>query len=274
MPTPTIILVHGAFADASSWTAVYDELKGDGLPIIAAAGPLRGVDLRRRIPQVRPRPSRGRHRPGRPLVRWCRDHVAGAHERVKALVYIAGYAPEEGETLGQLQGRFPDSPLAAVLQFTPLADGGTDVTVDPQASPRSSPPTSQPSRRTSWPSPSVRSRRRCSRNRPGRVVEDDTVLRPHPDGRQDDQPRRPPLRLRAGRHEDHRSRWRVARRRAVTAGGRRWLHPPGGCRRLDPDADDAAHRPTGRPARDAVLTTIGDALRSPWCRRRRPAPRR
>jgi hypothetical protein len=53
----------------------------------------------------------------------------------KSLVYLSGYALEVGESLGELQGRFPDSPLAAALVYTPFPiDGstetGTDVSVD------------------------------------------------------------------------------------------------------------------------------------------------
>ena len=50
--------------------------------------------------------------------------AAGNHEKVAALVYVAGYALDEGETLGELQGRFPDSPLAANLRYTPFPVGG------------------------------------------------------------------------------------------------------------------------------------------------------
>jgi pimeloyl-ACP methyl ester carboxylesterase len=45
MANPTIILVHGAFADASSWSRLYAELAGDGLTIKAPPNPLRGVTV-------------------------------------------------------------------------------------------------------------------------------------------------------------------------------------------------------------------------------------
>jgi pimeloyl-ACP methyl ester carboxylesterase len=65
--------------------------------------------------------------------------AAGNHEKVAALVYVNGYALDEGETLGELQGRFPDSPLAANLRYTPFpvagGEPGTDVSVDPEAFP-------------------------------------------------------------------------------------------------------------------------------------------
>ncbi len=61
--------------------------------------------------------------------------TAGLHDKVAALVYVAGYAPDEGESVGQLQGRFPDSPLAEHLRFAPTPGGGTDVSVDPASFP-------------------------------------------------------------------------------------------------------------------------------------------
>ena len=42
MPSPAIVLVHGAFADASSWRPVFDRLAGDGHPVLAPPNPLRG----------------------------------------------------------------------------------------------------------------------------------------------------------------------------------------------------------------------------------------
>src|SRR5258708_35180220 len=42
-PKPTVVLVHGAFADASTWTTVIDQLQKDGFPVIAPANPLRGA---------------------------------------------------------------------------------------------------------------------------------------------------------------------------------------------------------------------------------------
>nr|WP_315985298.1 alpha/beta hydrolase [Microbacterium sp. 4-7] len=66
--------------------------------------------------------------------------VAGAADNVVGLVYLSGYALEEGESLGQLQGGFPDSELAANLVYTPFpnpgAEDGTDVSVKVEAFPQ------------------------------------------------------------------------------------------------------------------------------------------
>jgi len=130
MTSPTIVLVHGAFADASSWSATYNELKGDGLPVFAPAGPLRSpasdaAYLTSFLDQVDGDVVLVGHSYGGAVIT-----IAGHHAKVKALVYVAAYALDEGESLGQLQGGFPDSALATALTFAPLPDGGTDVSVD------------------------------------------------------------------------------------------------------------------------------------------------
>jgi pimeloyl-ACP methyl ester carboxylesterase len=133
--SPTIVLVHGAFADASSWTAVYDELKGDGLTVIAPPNPLRGVAYDAAytasvVDQIDGPVLLVGHSYGGAVIT-----VAGDSDKVVGLVYIAAYALDQGESLGQLQGRFPDSALAANLTFAPFpipgADAGTDVSVEP-----------------------------------------------------------------------------------------------------------------------------------------------
>jgi pimeloyl-ACP methyl ester carboxylesterase len=60
--------------------------------------------------------------------------TAGRHDKVAALVYVAAYAPDEGESLGALGGRFADPPLAANLAFAPVP-GGLDVSIAPDAFP-------------------------------------------------------------------------------------------------------------------------------------------
>jgi pimeloyl-ACP methyl ester carboxylesterase len=137
--SPTIVLVHGAFADASSWSAVYDELQGDGYAIVAPPVPLRGVAsdaayLSSVLDQINGPVLLVGHSYGGAVIT-----IAGARDQVVGLVYVAAYALDEGESLGELQGRFPDSALAANLKFAPFpiegAEDGTDVSVDPAAFP-------------------------------------------------------------------------------------------------------------------------------------------
>lgn len=132
---PTVVLVHGAFADASSFAPVIPRLLADGLKAVAPAVPNRS--LLGDSPYIA---SVIRNIPG-PVVLVGHSYggavitVAGAEDNVRALVYLAGYALDEGETLTELQGRYPDSDLAEALVYTPFpVDGsdkpGTDVTVE------------------------------------------------------------------------------------------------------------------------------------------------
>ncbi|MET9435728.1 alpha/beta hydrolase [Streptomyces sp. NPDC006551] len=138
--SPTVVLVHGAFADASSFARVVPELLARGLGVVAPAVPNRSL-----LGDAAYIASIVRQIPG-PVVLVGHSYggavitVAGAEDNVRALVYLAGYALEEGESLGELQGGFPDSDLAAALVLTPFpVEGsdspGTDVSVLPDRFP-------------------------------------------------------------------------------------------------------------------------------------------
>ncbi|MCX5401876.1 alpha/beta fold hydrolase [Streptomyces sp. NBC_00102] len=143
MPTsdsPTVVLVHGAFADASSFARLIPELTERGLDVVAPAVPNRSLigDSAYIASVVRgiagPVVLVGHSYGGAVIT------VAGEEENVKGLVYLAGYALEEGESLGELQGRFPDSDLASALVYTPFPvegsdEPGTDVSVLPESFP-------------------------------------------------------------------------------------------------------------------------------------------
>ncbi|MFD3570657.1 alpha/beta fold hydrolase [Streptomyces sp. NPDC058667] len=138
--TPTVVLVHGAFADASSFARVIPELTAAGLKAVAPAVPNRSlVDDAAYIASVI-RAVDG------PVILVGHSYggavitLAGTEDNVRALVYLAGYALEEGESLGELQGRFPDSGLADALVRTPFpvagsTETGTDVSVEPDRFP-------------------------------------------------------------------------------------------------------------------------------------------
>jgi pimeloyl-ACP methyl ester carboxylesterase len=132
MANPTILLVHGAFGDASSWRPVFDRLHDDGHTVIAAATPLRGVAadaayLSAVIDQIDGPVVLAGHSYGGSVIT-----VAGAAEKVVGLVYVAGFAPDEGETIADLQRRFPSLAMGNFLQPTPLPDGAVELTVDPR----------------------------------------------------------------------------------------------------------------------------------------------
>ncbi|GLQ91123.1 alpha/beta fold hydrolase [Dyella acidisoli] len=129
MHKPTIVLVHGAFADASSWNGVVKILQKDGYFVIAAANPLRGVkndgayiaslvaDLKEPVVLVG-------HSYGGNVI----TDAANGHSNVKALVYVSAFAPDSGETVAELAGKFPGSTLGkALAPPAELGDGGKDL---------------------------------------------------------------------------------------------------------------------------------------------------
>jgi len=123
---PTVVLVHGAFADGSSWNGVIAKLKKDGYPVIAVANPLRGVksdgDYVRRIvagldqPVVLVGHSYGGH---------VISDAASPKGNVKALVFVSAFAPEKGESAAALSGKFPGSTLAPTLGVPVSLESGT-----------------------------------------------------------------------------------------------------------------------------------------------------
>ncbi|MGW2341590.1 alpha/beta fold hydrolase [Streptomyces sp. NPDC001661] len=114
--TPTVVLVHGAFADGSSWSGVIAELQAHDVPVVAVSNPLRSVAsdaayVASVAAQIDGPVVLVGHSYGGALIT-----VAGAAENVVGLVYVAAYVPEEGESLGELQGRYPLSPLVSNLK--------------------------------------------------------------------------------------------------------------------------------------------------------------
>jgi pimeloyl-ACP methyl ester carboxylesterase len=131
---PTIILVHGAFADNMSWNAVIAELEADGYTVIAAANPLRGVASDAAAISAIVRSIRGQvilvgHSYGGPVI----TAAANGNGNVKALVYVAGFVPDAGESSASLSTIFPGSTLARALA-PPIAlpDGGQDLYIRPE----------------------------------------------------------------------------------------------------------------------------------------------
>jgi pimeloyl-ACP methyl ester carboxylesterase len=130
-PKPTVVLVHGAFADASGWTGVVQRLHERGFTVIAPANPLRGV-----ASDAAYVASLLAQTPG-PIVLVGHSYggevitnAATGNPNVKALVYVAAFAPDQGETSGQLAGMFPGSELTPdhlVFRTYPLPDNQTGV---------------------------------------------------------------------------------------------------------------------------------------------------
>src|SRR3954447_2768095 len=112
-PKPTIVLVHGSYADASSWSAVIPALQKRGYRVIATANPLRGLpedsaSLANTLTQIKGPIVLVGHSYGGMVI----SNAATGNPNVKALVYIAAFAPRQGETLQQLISHAPGSLLA------------------------------------------------------------------------------------------------------------------------------------------------------------------
>ena len=133
--SPTIVLVHGAFAESSSWDRVIDPLRSAGHTVIAAANPLRGLasdaesvsDLVRSIdgPVVL-----AAHSYGGAVI----SNVPADAGEIVGLVYVNGFAPEPGEHCFQLAGMFPGSKLGQeTARPVPRSDGTTDLYVAPDS---------------------------------------------------------------------------------------------------------------------------------------------
>lgn len=128
---PTVVLVHGAFADASSWNPVTERLQQYGHPVIAVANPLRGLThdaahVAARLAAVPGPVVLAGHSYGGAVI----TQAAATAATVKALVYVSAFIPDAGEILGELAARFPGSQLEASLAPVPVPVPGPDGTTD------------------------------------------------------------------------------------------------------------------------------------------------
>ncbi|GJF26346.1 MULTISPECIES: alpha/beta hydrolase [Streptomyces] len=125
--TPTVVLIHGAFADASSWSSVVERLQRHGHRVLAPALPLRGLAsdaayIRSVLDSVTGPIVLVGHSYGGAVI----SEAAADAPQVKALVYVAAFVPEVGESALQLTDKFPGSTLgqATATQYYPLPGGG------------------------------------------------------------------------------------------------------------------------------------------------------
>jgi pimeloyl-ACP methyl ester carboxylesterase len=129
---PTIILVHGAYAESSSWGGVIGPLAAEGHRVIAWANPLRSIatDAAALTDLVRstdgPVVLAG-HSYGGAVI----TNVAADAGDVIAAVFVAGFALVEGETPAAASALVPGSTLGETLERVPLADGGADTYIAP-----------------------------------------------------------------------------------------------------------------------------------------------
>jgi len=128
---PTIVLVHGAFAESASWDRVIEPLEAAGHHVIAAANPLRGLASDAAAVSDLVRTVDG------PVVLAGHSYGAAVTSNVDAdagdivgLVYVAGFAPEHGESCITLAAMFPGSTLGEALQRVPRSDRTTDLSIE------------------------------------------------------------------------------------------------------------------------------------------------
>ena len=125
---PTVVLVHGAFAESSDWNTVIAKLEAKGYSVVAVANPLRGVKydaayLASVLSSIKGPVILVGHSYGGNVI----TVAAAGKSNVKALVYVSGLAPDAGETASALVGKFPGSTLGPTLSSVVLPDGSKDL---------------------------------------------------------------------------------------------------------------------------------------------------
>ncbi|MET7647703.1 alpha/beta hydrolase [Streptomyces sp. NPDC005426] len=124
---PTIVLVHGAFVDASSWAPVVQRLLRQGHRVVVPPNPLRSVAgdaayVRSVLDSIEGPVLLAGHSYGGSVI----SRAAVGSAQVKGLVYIAAFVPDTGESAAELSGKYPGSSLGdtTVVQKYPLPGGG------------------------------------------------------------------------------------------------------------------------------------------------------
>jgi pimeloyl-ACP methyl ester carboxylesterase len=129
---PTVVLVHGAFADSTSWSSEIAFLQARGYPVIAVANPLRGVASDSAyLLSVLKTISGPIVLVGHSYAGFLVSDAAAADPAVKALVYVAAYIPEKGESPADLTYKYPGSELQGSNLITRPEPGGTDIYINP-----------------------------------------------------------------------------------------------------------------------------------------------
>lgn len=129
---PTVVLVHGAFAESSSWQGVVERLQAQAVPVVAVANPLRSVAgdsayVRDVVADITGPVILVGHSYGGIVI----TEAAADNDSVVGLVYVNAFAPEHGENAFDLSAKFPGSTLGAALKAYPLASGGNELAIRP-----------------------------------------------------------------------------------------------------------------------------------------------
>ena len=135
---PTVVLVHGAFADSSGWNDVVERLQSEGVQVTAASNPLRGISIDSAyiaslLEQIPGPVLAVGHSYGGAVI----TNAATNADNVVGLVYVAAFAPDEGETLADIESGSRDSVLiTALMQLQyPTGEGqetAVEFAIDPE----------------------------------------------------------------------------------------------------------------------------------------------
>jgi pimeloyl-ACP methyl ester carboxylesterase len=134
---PTVVLVHGGFADASFWTPVVRELQARGLPVVAPPNPLRGLAsdaeyVASFVNQIDGPVLLVGHSYGGAVI----SVAAAAADNVVGLVYVSAFILDENESFAEIFAGFPPTPLGDALRPStyPVAEGETavELTIAPE----------------------------------------------------------------------------------------------------------------------------------------------
>ena len=124
----TVVLVHGAFADASNWAGVIPTLQDAGLGVLAAANPLRGINhdaayIASVASQIPGPVLLVGHSYGGAVI----TNAGNRADNVRGLVYVAAFLPDEGETLQNLAEQATDSKVGPALRPTQYPTNATSA---------------------------------------------------------------------------------------------------------------------------------------------------
>ncbi|MFC4071747.1 alpha/beta fold hydrolase [Actinoplanes subglobosus] len=134
---PVVVLVHGAFAESAGWNGVVQRLAAAGVTALAVANPLRSLSgdaayVRDVVASL-----------GRPVILVGHSYggqvitqAAAGVEAVKALVYVAAFTPDAGESALQLSGKFEGSTLGGAVVPRTLTGGGVELSIEAEKFPQ------------------------------------------------------------------------------------------------------------------------------------------
>ena len=131
---PTVVLVHGAFAESSSWNGVIERLQAQSVRVVAAANPLRSLSgdaayVRDVVASIGGPVLLVGHSYGGMVI----TEAGAGNDAVVGLVYVDAFVPDHGQSALELSGEFPGSTLGDALATYPLAGGGVDLAIRPDA---------------------------------------------------------------------------------------------------------------------------------------------